>query len=130
MTEEGKTMKGHVRHVNSSISDGWGFLMEEEVTMEGLPPYKAHNIVGFDPGGGQVHVFTVSNASETHDHKGKWKNASTIIVKYEGKRDGKAYVETATLMLDGSDSYTLSWTSTLGGKPGPSGEEKVHRVAQ
>ncbi len=129
MTEGGKSMKGIVRHTNSSISDGWGFLMEEIITMEDGTAYKSHNIIGYDAGGGKVHVFSVTNAGETHDHKGSWTKPKTVAVQYDGKWEGKPYVEKAMLTIDGSDSYRLSWNATLGGKAAGSGEEKLHRVS-
>jgi hypothetical protein len=128
MTEGGKSSKGNVHHTNSSISDGWGFLMDEVVTMEDGTMYKSHNIIGYDAGGGKVHVFSVTNAGETHDHKGSWTKPMTVSVQYDGKWEGKPYIEKASLTIDGSDSYSLSWHATLGGKAAGGGEEKLHRV--
>ena len=128
MTEGGKLLKGMVRHANSSISDGWGFLMEEVITMEDGTAYKSHNIIGYDAGGGKVHVFSITNAGETHDHKGSWTKPTTVSVQYEGKWEGKPYVEKASLTIDGPDSYSLSWNATLAGKVVGGGKEKLHRV--
>jgi hypothetical protein len=83
---------------------------------------------GCDAGGGNVHVFSVTNAGETHDHKGSWTKPPTVAVQYDGKWEGKPYVKKAMLTIDGSDSYRLSWNATLGGKAGGSGEEKLRRV--
>jgi hypothetical protein len=130
MKEGKKSANGKVRHVNSSISDGWGFLMDETVTMEDGSTYKAHNVVGYDAGGGKVHVFSVTTAGETHDHKGSWTTPTSVSVEYDGKWEGKPYVERATLTIDGPDSYNLVWKATLGGKAAGSGEEKLHRVSQ
>jgi hypothetical protein len=130
MTMEGKSMKGKICHVNSSISDGWGFLMDEVVTMEDGSTYKSHNIVGYDAGGGKVHVFSVTNAGETHDHMGSWTKPNAVSLQYDGTWEGKPYVEKAVLTLDGPDAYTLSWHATLGGKTAGSGEEKLHRVSR
>jgi hypothetical protein len=128
ITEAGKSTKGMVRHANSTISDGWGFLMDEVITMEDGSAYKSHNIVGYDDGGGKVHVFSVTNAGETHDHKGTWTTQKTISVHYDGKWEGKPYVEKAYLTVDGPDSYKLTWNASLGGKQAGSGEEQLHRV--
>lgn len=130
MTMGGKSMKGKIRHVNSSVSDGWGFLMDEVVTMEDGSTYKSFNIVGYDAGGGKVHVFSVTNAGETHDHKGSWTKPNAVSVQYDGRWEGKPYVEKAALTLDGPDAYTLSWNATLGGKTAGSGEEKLRRVSR
>jgi hypothetical protein len=130
MTEGKKSTRGKVRHVNSSISDGWGFLMDETVTMEDGSTYKAHNVVGYDAGEGKVHVYSVTTAGETHDHKGSWTKPTSVSVEYNGKWQGKPYRERATLTIDGPDAYSLRWNATLGGKPAGSGEEKLHRVSQ
>jgi hypothetical protein len=128
MTEGGKSMKGTVRHANSRISDGWGLLMDEIITMEDGSAYKSHNIIGYDAGGGKVHVYSVTNAGETHDHKGTWTKPNVVSVQYDGKWEGKTYVEKAVLTIDGPDAYTLSWSATLGGNQAGSGTEKLHRV--
>jgi hypothetical protein len=130
LMEGGKSSRGMVHHTNASISDGWGFLMEEVITMEDGTVYKSHNIIGYDAGGGKVHVFSVTNAGETHDHKGAWTKPTTVSVEYDGKWEGKSYIEKASLTLDGTDAYTLTWISSLGGKKAGSGEEKLHRVNQ
>jgi hypothetical protein len=128
MTEGGKTMKGTVRHTNSRISDGWGFLMDEVATMEQGFTYKSHNIAGYDAGSGKMHVFSVTTAGETHDHKGTWTQPNVVSVQYDGKWEGKTFVEKAVLTIDGPDAYTLSWNVTLGGKQAGGGMEKLHRV--
>jgi hypothetical protein len=130
LTEGGKTMKGKVRHSNSQITDGWGFLMDEVISMEDGSAYKSHNIIGYDAGGGKVHVYSVTNAAETHDHIGSWTNPKTISVQYDGKWEGKAFVEKAALTIVGPDAYTLTWTATLDGKAAGGGEEKLHRVTK
>jgi hypothetical protein len=130
VTEGGKTMKGKVRHSNLQIADGWGFLMDEVISMEDGSAYKSHNIIGYDAGGGKVHVYSVTNAGESHDHIGSWTNPKTISVQYDGKWEGKAYIEKAALAIDGPDSYTLTWTATLDGKKAGGGEEKLHRVTK
>jgi hypothetical protein len=130
VTEGGKTMNGKVRHSNSQFADGFGFLMDEIITMEDGSAYKSHNIIGYDAGGGKIHVYSVTNAGETHDHKGSWTSPTTVAVQYDGKWEAEAYVEKATLTLDGPDSYSLSWSATLGGKPAASGMEKLRRVSK
>jgi hypothetical protein len=126
----GKSMKGTVRVTNSLISDGWGLLIDETVTGEDGSAYKSHNIIGYDAGGAKVHVFSVTNAGETHDHKGSWTNPTTLSVEYDGKWEGKSYVEKAVMTMGGPDAYTLSWNATQGGKEVGSGKETLHRVHQ
>ena len=128
MMQDGKSIKGRAQHNNSGISSGWGFLMEEDITMEDGSKYTSHNIIGYDAGGKKVHVFSVTNAGETHDHKGVWKDAKTITLEYDGTWEGKPYVEKAVLTIDGRDSYTLTWKATRAGQIVSSGEEKLRRV--
>jgi hypothetical protein len=130
ITEAGKSTRGMVRHTNSTISDGRGFLMDEVITMEDGSAYKSHSIIGYDAGGGKVHVFSVTNAGETHYHKGSWTRPTTISVQYDRRWEGKPYVEKAALTIDGSDSYKLTWNATLGGKHVGSGEELLHKVTR
>jgi hypothetical protein len=128
LVEGASTKTGKVRHTNTAISDGWGFLMDEIVDMEGGNAYKSHNIVGYDAGGGEMHVYSVTNAGETHDHRGKWTSPNAVSVQYKGKWEGKSYVEDAVFTLDGPDTYRLTWSALQDGKKIASGEEKLHRA--
>ena len=128
MTEGGKTVTAKVKSRNSMVSDDWGFLVEEVATMPDGGQYKSHNIMGYDAGGKKVHVFSVTNAGETHDHKGTWKDAKTLVVQYDGTWEGKPFVEKISLTFHNPDSYSVSWVATSGGKVVNKGDETLHRA--
>ena len=128
MTQGGKTVTAKVKSKNSMISDDWGFLVEEVATMPDGGQYKSHNVMGYDGGGKKVHIFSVTNAGETHDHKGDWKDAKTLFTQYDGTWEGKPYVEKITLTFHSPDSYSVSWSATSGGKVVNKGEETLHRA--
>jgi hypothetical protein len=128
MTEGGKTVTAKVQDKNSMISDDWGFLVEEVATMPDGGQYKSHNVMGYDAGGKKVHIFSVTNAGETHDHKGDWKDAKTLVTQYNGTWEGNSYVETITITFHNPDSYSVSWVATKGGKAVNTGEETLHRT--
>jgi hypothetical protein len=128
MTEGDETVTAKVRSKNSIISDNWGFLVEEVATMPDGTQYKSHNMMGYDAGGKKVHIFSVTNAGETHDHKGDWKDPKTLATQYEGTWEGKPYVEKITLTFHNPDSYSVSWVSTSGGKVVNKGDETLHRA--
>jgi hypothetical protein len=128
MTEGEKTVTAKVKSRNSMISDNWGFLVEEVATMPDGGQYKSHNVMGYDAGGKKVHIFSVTNMGETHDHKGDWKDAKTLVVQYDGTREGKPFVEKISLTFHNPDSYSVSWVATSGGKVVNKGDETLHRA--
>lgn len=128
MTQGGKTVTAKVKNKNSMISDDWGFLVEEVATMPDGGQYKSHNIMGYDAGGKKVHIFSITNAGETHDHKGDWKDAKTLFTQYDGTWEGKPYVEKVSVTFHSPDSYSVSWTATSEGKIVNKGEETLHRA--
>jgi hypothetical protein len=84
----------------------------------GLPLYEEMDIMGFDPGDGLVHWYSVTNAGETHDHKGSW-DGDTLQVTFTGPKGGELYSECVTIKPAGKGSIRITSAVFEGQKPGP-----------
>jgi hypothetical protein len=75
--------------------------------MPGLALYEEMDIMGFDPGDGLVHWYSVTNAGETHDHRGGWQG-DTLAVTFTGPKDGLLYTERVEIKLTGNTMRCVS----------------------
>jgi hypothetical protein len=104
-------------HINKVISDGFGLQCTEENMSKEMGSYKSVDLFGFDPGKQMVHMFTVSNMAEIHDHFGKWTDGKTLALEYDGMKEGKAFVETVNIVFDSPTQYHFTSESTVDGQP-------------
>ena len=117
LTMGDKTYHLKLRHENVVFADGWGLMTHETVTLSELPTYRSENLFGFDLGAGRMHLFTVSNGADTHDHAGSWVDDTHLNLRYTGLKEGLAFVEEIPLVLDGPDQYSFQSITTVDGKP-------------
>ena len=72
------------------------------------------DVLGYDPNDKLVHFFTVDNAGETHDHKGRWTSADTLALEHTGTLEGKPFSEKLTIVFRGRE-LTAEFVGTAGG---------------
>jgi hypothetical protein len=72
------------------------------------------DVLGYDPNDKLVHFFTVDNAGETHDHKGRWTSADTLALEHTGTLEGKPLAEKLTIVFRGRE-LTAEFVGTAGG---------------
>ena len=111
----GKTVRFRLRHENRVIAGGFGILTHEEADIPQLGHYEAENLFGWDTGRRRLHLFSVTNDPNTHDHAGTWSDATHARLRYEGLRDGKRLVEDIPFELVSANEYRFRSTSTVGG---------------
>lgn len=116
LTTGGQTFPVKIHHDWVSIADGWGLQIHETAEMGDAGVYRSENFFGYDPGAGKLHLFTVSNMQDCHDHGGGWKDDKTFQLRYESTSDGQPLVEEIVGTLDGPDQYSAQSTTTVGGK--------------
>jgi hypothetical protein len=124
----GKETNAKVTHIYSKIVDGWGIYVDENMDLGEMGIYKGHNILGYDLGESKLHLYTISNMEDVHDHKGDWNDGNTISLEYNGIKDGKPFVEKLTLHFDNDNEYTIKDVETLGGQPYAQGNIIMKRV--
>ena len=109
MTMGGEVSKGKITHNWSKISDGWGMFIDEIVDVPAMGKlYLGHNIIGYDIGEKQYHMYTIDNFADVHDHKGTL-TGNTMTLEFNGvQTDGKAYKEKLKIVFLSNSEYTLS----------------------
>jgi hypothetical protein len=129
MTEAGQPPKNiTVSHKTAIMPCKWGMLIDERMTLPGMTPYIASDMMGYDAGGDMVHLYTVSNYGDTHDHKGKWVDDKHLMLEYDGLYDGKPFVERLTITVLDSQSYSFTDSITVGGQLFQTGRASMKKM--
>jgi hypothetical protein len=116
VTMNGKSTPFKLRHVNTQVAQGFGLQCNESADIPEMGHYEASNIFGFETGKNLLHLYTVSNMGDTHDHWGKWSDDKTWDVTYEGLQNGKKLVEKIHCVFDTPTSYHFTSETTVGGQ--------------
>jgi hypothetical protein len=124
LTMGGSTSPLKLHHELIPFADGWGMMVHETVTSPVLGTYLSESLFGYDIGAGRMHLFTVSNGADTHDHAGTWTDDKHLTLRYTGIKDGKPMVEDLTASFDGPDQYSFRSVVTVDGK-----EESVFQAS-
>lgn len=114
-TASGKTVRFRLHHVNKVIAGGYGLAVHEEADAPELGHYEAENLFGWDAGRRRLHLFSVTTDPNTHDHSGRWSDATHALLRYEGLKDGKRLVEEIPFELVSANEYRFRSTLTVAG---------------
>ena len=128
-TASGHTSHFTLHHENRVIAGGFGLGCREDADVPGLGHYAAENLLGWDAGQRQLHLLTVSNDPNTHDHAGPWTDATHATLRYAGVRDGKPMTEVIAFEVTGPDAYRFRSTVTVPGRPAEVFEAFMKRTA-
>jgi len=93
---------------------GAGVRMAGQTSIEGLGTFEEEELIGFDPGDGTVHIFSL-NLLAVRDHIGAWRDDRTLVVEYNGTQGAKHCWEQITLAIDG-DRMHATVVETLDGE--------------
>ncbi|MDM7914308.1 MAG: hypothetical protein ACE15D_18385 [Candidatus Eisenbacteria bacterium] len=115
LSMEGKSFPIKIRHEWRSVADGAGMEVHETADCEATGHRDAANLFGMDESG-KLHLFTVGNDAETHDHAGTWSDPTHFRLRYEGTFQGKPMIEEIPATLEGPDQYSFEAITTLDGK--------------
>jgi hypothetical protein len=105
-----------ITHINEPIADGWGFKNTEINEMDGMKAYRGNSLFGYDAGGGKVHMYTVSNYGDCHDHAGNWTGENSLRLQYDGIQDGKPMTEVINITADSPTKYHFTGNVKVDGK--------------
>jgi hypothetical protein len=113
ITMEGNPVKVSGKWKFDKAAGGWGVKANMKMELEGMGIYEEDDLVGFDPGAGKFHIFTLTNTAATHDHMGDWKDENTLYVKYNGLQEGKRLREEITVRLAEPGQFSISEVDIL-----------------
>lgn len=103
---DGETHAVRFQYTCRSASAGAAVSCRLVVTGLGDAAYESSDLWGHDPGTGAVHWFTVTNAGETHDHRGRI-GRDSFVGTYVGRRDGRPMRENVRLQFHGRDRFDI-----------------------
>ena len=93
MTVNGQTQSFDYFMDMKTDADGWGILYHEKGLIPNADPYLGFGMIALDPNDNMLHIFTVSNYGDVHDHKGAWTDDKHFTLVYNGTMEGKAMRE-------------------------------------
>ncbi|AAM03912.1 TPA: hypothetical protein HA338_11015 [Methanosarcina acetivorans] len=93
----------------STAAGGWGLKSANKFEVEELDTYELDNLFGFDRETGTLHIYSLTNMAETHDHTASWSDENTLKGGYEGLKDGKKFREDFTIKLVSPDEITIDY---------------------
>lgn len=64
---------------------------------------------GFDKDTGQLHIYSITNMAETHDHTASWSDENTLKGGYDGLKDGKKFRENFVIKLVSPQEFTIDY---------------------
>jgi len=100
-------------------SGGAGVRCETKFTgVPGMPSYEETDLFGYDPGDGLVHWFSVTNAGETHDHKGGF-SGNVLSVTHVGPQTGQLFAECITMTWKDPKTLHVEARVFVGSTRGP-----------
>lgn len=111
----GKVHKIEVYFEIIEILEGWGLRSYLQAEIPEFGTFREIDMWGYDPGTETVHMFTVTNAGQAHDHLGKFRDDNTLLLTHRGKADGRQVAEDITLARI-SDELVYHNKEKIGGK--------------
>ena len=118
MKDGGKTFKVEGSMQCVSTSAGSGVRCDTKLMgVPGMPSYEETDLFGYDPGDGLVHWFSVTNAGETHDHKGGF-SGNVLSVMHVGPQVGQLFSECITLTWKDDKSLRIEARTFIGSARG------------
>lgn len=113
LTVDGNIMKLEGTWTFSKAAGGWGMKSSNGLEIEGMGHYELDNLFGFDRETGELHIYSLTNMAETHDHKASWSDEKTLNGEYDGLKDGKRFREDFTLKLVNSNEVTIDYVEKV-----------------
>lgn len=99
-----------------AAGNGLGLQCQLKGDIQGMGPYEASELFGFNAETGKVHLYTVTSMGEVHDHAGSFGPDGSLKLEFVGTRGGKAYVERIHVTLAGDGSQSMQCEELLEGK--------------
>lgn len=95
---------------------GWGVRSVLRGQVEGLGAMLEDDLLGFDQESGLIHLYSLTNTGNVHDHTGPWRDDGGLDLVYEGTQQGQPYREEIELRRDGEGRFTVRAVEHVGGE--------------
>jgi hypothetical protein len=112
----GNMMKLEGKWSFSIAAGGWGLKSANKFEVEELGTYELDNLFGFDKETRKLHIYSITNMAETHDHTAAWSDENTLKGEYDGLKDGKKFREDFTIKLVSPDEITIDYIEKVNGQ--------------
>jgi hypothetical protein len=127
MKDGGKTVTVEATLECVETSGGAGVRCVDRFTgVPGMAAYEETDLFGYDPGDGLVHMFSVTNAGETHDHKGGV-SGNVFALAHSGPQNGQLFAECLIITFQNDRTMRASSHTFIGAGNGPVLEMTVTR---
>jgi hypothetical protein len=93
----------------STAAGGWGLKSANRFEVEGMGTYELDNLFGFDKELGELHIYSITNMAETHDHTAFWSDENTLKGEYDGLKDGKKFREDFVIKLISPQEFRIDY---------------------
>ncbi len=98
------------------IVDGWGLESTMVSEIPGVGEYRERDLWGYDHAEKSIHMFSVKNMGQSHDHSGAWKDEKTLRLMYTGVANGKDSVVEEIMMTFNNGHMELLNSARVNGK--------------
>ncbi len=95
---------------------GFGLLGRMTAQVEGLGSYEEWDLLGYDPGTDEYHIFSITNAGATHDHQGEFVTEDRAEFTYKGLQEHMRFREEGVIEFKGEDEFNLSTINRVADK--------------
>ena len=75
-----------------------------------------------------MHIFTVSNYADVHDHKGNWTDDKHFTLVYNGMSEGKVLKEELSAEIVDANTFKFSDVVSIDGQAAQTWNAEMHKV--
>jgi hypothetical protein len=109
-------------------ADGWGILYHEKGLIPNATPYLGFGMLAFDVNDNSLHIFTVSNYGDVHDHKGNWSDDKSFTLVYNGTMEGKPMKEELSVQIIDANTWKFTDVVSLDGQTFQTLKAEMHKI--
>jgi hypothetical protein len=114
----GNSLNGIGSAIVQEVSLGHGLQVDVKLDITDLGDYEETHLLSFDRFSKSMRLYTVTSNGNVHDHRGHWKDDSTLFIAWEGNKGGSAIMEEITVQLISQNEVRVHTEETVAGKPG------------
>lgn len=100
----------------TAAAGGWGVRSHLQGQIEGFGAMYEDDLLGFDQESGLIHLYSLTNTGNVHDHVGPWREDGDFDLVCEGTQQGQAYHEAIEFRCDGDRRFTVRSVERVGGE--------------